>query len=162
MEKCWKGSQKQVFKLLGGRFFKDFDDGAPRVPKEATKLAKDGPSTPNCFPMAQKCLNRVRKWSSKVAQSEAMSLQGTAMTQTSVRLVGLEANEQTNTQTDKQASEHTSHKKQNKTSQDRWRSVAQRHCIYRICMYTYTCMYMYIYIYTYYDSYHYGRYGCDY
>ena len=51
MEKCRKGSQKGVgIRVQNGTFFKDFDLGGPGVPKEATKLPKDGQGTPNDRP----------------------------------------------------------------------------------------------------------------
>ena len=85
MEKCRKGSQKGVLFPAGKlSFFKDFDLGAPGVPKEATKLPKDGQGTPNGRPRVYKCFKRVWTWSPKVAKSWPISLKGTAMTQTSV------------------------------------------------------------------------------
>ena len=70
MEKCRKGSQKEVgLRVQNGLFFKNFDLGAPGVPKEATKLPKDGQGTPNGRPRVHKCLKRVWKWSPKVAKS---------------------------------------------------------------------------------------------
>ena len=56
-------------------FFKDFDVGAPGVPKELTKLPKDGQGTPNGRPRVHKCLKRVWKWSPKVAKSLTISSQ---------------------------------------------------------------------------------------
>ena len=50
-------------------FFKDFDLGAPGVPKETTKLPKDGQGTPKGRPRVHKCLKKVWKWSPKVAKS---------------------------------------------------------------------------------------------
>ena len=49
--------------------FKDFDLGAPGVPKETTKLPKDGQGTPKGRPRVHKCLKKVWKWSPKIAKS---------------------------------------------------------------------------------------------
>ena len=70
MEKCRKGFQKGVLFPAGKlSFFKDFDLGAPGVPKETTKLPKDGQGTPKGRPRVHKCLKKVWKWSPKVAKS---------------------------------------------------------------------------------------------
>ena len=74
MEKCRKGSQKGVVFHAGKlSFFKHFDLGAPGVPKEATKLPKDGQGTPNGRPRVYKCLKRVWKWNPKVVKSLTIS-----------------------------------------------------------------------------------------
>ena len=52
-----------------GHFFKDFDAGAQGGPKEAAKLPKDGPGTPNGRPRVHKCLKSVWKWNPKVTKS---------------------------------------------------------------------------------------------
>ena len=63
MEKCRKGSQKGVVFPAGKlSFFKDFDLGAPGVPKETTKLPKDGQGKPKGRPRVHKCLKKVCKW----------------------------------------------------------------------------------------------------
>ena len=70
MEKCRKGSQKGVVFPAGtGIVFKDFDAGAQGGPKEAAKLPKDGPGTPNGRPRVRKCLKSVWKWNPKVTKS---------------------------------------------------------------------------------------------
>ena len=66
-------SKKVLFRVQKGNFCKDFDLGAPGVPKEATKLPKDGQGTPNGRPRVYKCLKRMWKWSPKVAKSRTIS-----------------------------------------------------------------------------------------
>ena len=74
MKKCRKGSPNGVgIRVQNGLFFSDFDLGAPGVPKEATKLPKDGQGTPNGRPKVHKCLKRVWKWSPEVAKSWTIS-----------------------------------------------------------------------------------------
>ena len=94
MEKCRKGSQKGVgIRVQNGHVFKDFDLGAPGVPKEATKLPKDGQGTPNGRPKVHKGLKGVWKWSPKVAKSVTIS---------SKRLCNDSVNKETHKQTNKQ------------------------------------------------------------
>ena len=74
MKKLPNGSPKKYsFRVQNGFFFSDFDLGAPGVPKEATKLPKDGQGTPNGRPKVHKGLKRVWKWSPKVAKSLTIS-----------------------------------------------------------------------------------------
>ena len=71
MEKCRKGSYKGVLFPAGKLpFFKDFDLGAPWVPKETTKLPKDGQGTPKGRPRVHKCLKKVWKWSQKLLKTK--------------------------------------------------------------------------------------------
>ena len=60
MEKCQKGFQKRLlFQVQNGFFAEDFDFWVPGVPKEATKLPKDGQGTPNGRPKVHTGLKRV-------------------------------------------------------------------------------------------------------
>ena len=62
MESCRKGLEKGVFVPAGKlSFFKDFDLGAPGVPKETAKLPKGGQGSPKGRPRVHKCLKKVWK-----------------------------------------------------------------------------------------------------
>ena len=75
MEKCRKGSQKGVgIHAQNKHLFRDFDLGTPGVPKDATKLPKDGQGNPNGRPCkGLQMSQRVWKWNPKVAKSCTIS-----------------------------------------------------------------------------------------